>query len=419
MTGDSYYDLPFDAGPVEWIPEHGLGSHPDPDSESASCVNCTTTVDVNPDTRLCPECSASPLGIRVAAAELLRRDLGESYADGAAPALSSRVGDVDGATFALDAPKTIPAIWGHRTEVIWAEGEPTVIYAPDGVGKTTIAQQLMLRRIGIGQPELLGLPVAAIPDGKKILYLALDRPRQASRSLRRMVSEDDRGMLFERLAVWRGSVPFDIVRNPGSLAAFALERNAGAVVIDSVKDIAANLSDEETGMAIHRAWQLCIEAEVEVLALHHPRKAQPGNKRPTALSDVYGSRWITAGCGSVILVWGEAGDPVVEFVHLKQPADTVGPFKLLHNNQAGAVEVTDRDPDPIDLVVGWVGPAPTVREVAAKVLLKPPGDVKPNEKEKVRRRLNIGVSDGRLTTDDIEVDGRREVIYFVTQGTAR
>lgn len=328
------------------------------------------------------------------------------------------VGDVDGATFALDASSTVAAVWGAGTGVLWPEGEPTMLYGPDGVGKTTIAQQVGLRRIGIGEPELLGLPVAALPDGKKLLYLALDRPRQASRSLRRMVAERDRETLRDRLAVWRGSVPFNILLDPADLVEFALERDVGALIIDSVKDLAPKLSDEETGMAIHRAWQLCVEAGVDVLALHHPRKAQPNNKRPIALSDVYGSRWITAGCGSIILVWGDAGDPIVDLSHLKQPADIVGPFKLLHDNRAGSVIVTDRTPDAIDLVAGWVGPGPTVREVAALVYGKSPDDVKPNEKEKVRRRLNTGVEAGRLRVLEVEGDDRETQVYLPAEEAA-
>jgi replicative DNA helicase len=331
----------------------------------------------------------------------------------------TRVGDVDGATFALDAPSTIAALWGERSYVLWPEGEPTMLYGPDGVGKTTIAQQLALRRIGVGEPKLLGRPVAPVADGKRVLYLALDRPRQAARSIRRMVAEEHRATLRDRLLVWRGSVPFDIVRDPESLAAFASDRNADSLVIDSVKDLAGNLSDEEVGMAIHRAWQLCVEAGIDVLGLHHPRKAQPGNKRPTALADVYGSRWITAGCGSIILVWGEAGDPVVDLVHLKQPADVVGPLTLLHDNRAGAVTVADEPPDPVDLVLGWVGPGPTVREVAAKVYGKSVDSVKRNEKERVRRRLAIGVADDRLRTLEVESEGGETLVYMAANGGAR
>jgi hypothetical protein len=68
------------------------------------------------------------------------------------------VSDVDGAAFALDAPDHVPAIWGADNRVLWAKGEPAMIYGPQGVGKTTIAQQLVLRRIGLGR-ELLGEPV--------------------------------------------------------------------------------------------------------------------------------------------------------------------------------------------------------------------------------------------------------------------
>src|SRR5207248_1735381 len=109
----------------------------------------------------------------------------------------------------------------------------------------------------------------------------------------------------------------------------------------SLKDLVPKLSDEDTGSAIHRAWQACVEAGQEVFALHHPRKAQADNKKPRTLADVYGSRWITAGCGSVLLLWGDAGDPIVEFEHLKQPADAVGPFKLLHDNRSGTTSVVD------------------------------------------------------------------------------
>jgi hypothetical protein len=234
-----------------------------------------------------------------------------------------RTGDISGAAFALDAPTRIASIWGSGTNVLWAAGEPALLYGPDGVGKTTLTQQLVLRLVGIGPPRLLG---HAVPRAEgKVLYLALDRHPQAARSMRRMVTEQDRETLDERFVVWQGTAPFDLVRHPESLAEFAHERGAGVVVIDSLKDIAPKLSDEDTGGAINRAWQLCVEAGVEVLSLHHPRKAQADNKKPRTLADVYGSRWLTAGCGSVLLLWGDAGDPVVELGISNSPPTSSGP----------------------------------------------------------------------------------------------
>ena len=318
----------------------------------------------------------------------------------------ARIGDIDGAAFALDAPSEIDAIWGAKASVLWPAGEPTMIYGPDGVGKTAIAQQLMLRRAGIGAPELLDRPV--VPAEGKVLYLALDRPQQAARSIRRMVSEQDRGTLGERLAVWRGSLPFDLLRTPDSLATFASDRGATTVVVDSLKDLVPKLSDEDTGMAVHRAWQLCVEAGIEVLSLHHPRKAQADNKKPRQLADVYGSRWLTAGCGSVLLLWGEAGDPVVELQHLKQPADIVGPLTLLHDNQAGTTTVIDAD-DVVRLVAGHLGPPPTAADIAALLF----GKEKPNrnEVEKARRRLNAAVEAGRLRRRDVPAERGEKVAY--------
>jgi integrase len=48
--------------------------------------------------------------------------------------------------------------------------------------------------------------------------------------------------------------------------------------------------------------QLYVAAGVEVLALHHQRKAQGDNKRPRALSDVYGSLRISE---LTALMWRE------------------------------------------------------------------------------------------------------------------
>ena len=53
---------------------------------------------------------------------------------------------LDGAAFALDAPTHVEAVWGDGSRVLWAQGEPLMIAGPDGVGKTTIGQQLTLAR---------------------------------------------------------------------------------------------------------------------------------------------------------------------------------------------------------------------------------------------------------------------------------
>jgi replicative DNA helicase len=55
---------------------------------------------------------------------------------------------------------------------------------------------------------------------------------------------------------------------------------------------------------------------------------------------VYGSAWITAGAGSVVLLWGEPGALTQELIHLKHPVDPLGPFMVDIDNHAGTMEIS-------------------------------------------------------------------------------
>ena len=318
---------------------------------------------------------------------------------------------VDGASFALDTPEEVPAVWGEGQMIAWAQGEPAMLVAPEGVGKTSVAQQLALRRIGLGSAELLGMPVAR--DPRKTLYIAADRPRQAARSLSRMVSEEDRELLAERLTVWKGPLPFDIGLEPERLAVFAAELGAGTVIVDSLKDVARDLSKDETGSRVNLALQHVIAAGIEVLTDHHQRKGQDG-KKPQKLDDVYGSTWITAGAGSVLLLWGEPGDSIVDLHHLKQPAEDIGPLKLRHDHARGATSLHESG-DLFELVQQSRNGVTVVE--AARHLFGMTEPL-PNDVEKARRKLERFTSEkriGRLDGDSpgaptryLPLDRRRE-----------
>ncbi len=248
---------------------------------------------------------------------------------------------VDGGAFVLDAPEHIPAIWGAGTDVLWAQGESLLVCGPQGVGKSTVVQQLALARCGVGPLTVAGQLVTPDSD-RRVLYLAMDRPAQIARSMRRMVREASRADLVDRFRVWAGPLPFSVLDEPAALLALARENDAGTVVIDSLKDLAAPLSEEKVGAGVNQTLQYLVAAGIEVVGAHHQRKATSDNKKPTSLSDVYGSTWITSGAGSVVLLWGQAGDPVVELTHIKQPADEVGPLQLVHDHDAGTTTVLER-----------------------------------------------------------------------------
>jgi hypothetical protein len=300
--------------------------------------------------------------------------------NGQAPADELRARMLAGGQFILDAPEEIPAVWGTAGQVAWAQGEPCLIVGPAGVGKTTVAGQLVKARLELGS-AVLGMPVT--PGKRRVLYLACDRPEQFRRSLRRMVSEADRAELDARLVVWKGPPPGDCAKHPETLLRMAEAADADTVIGDSLKDLAIGLSEDEVGAGLNRAHQRLVAEGIEYLGLHHQRKNSAGGGKPTKLEDVYGSTWITAGAGSVILLWGEAGDSIVELSHLKQPDQPIGPWKILHDHDSGVSSVQDR----VDLVhLATISPSGITAKDAAVALF---GSLKPsdNEVEKARRQL--------------------------------
>jgi replicative DNA helicase len=302
----------------------------------------------------------------------------------------TRTRTVDGATFVLNVPDRIPAVWGDDNGVAWAEGEGLMLVGPDGVGKTSVAQQLVLARIGI-RDGLLGIPVK--PAAGRVLYIAADRPRQAASSLRRMVMNEHTDQLRDGLIVWRGPLEFDVTKEPRALREFVDSiGNVSDVVVDSLKDIAPDLAKDETGSRVSIAFQELIASGYELLVLHHQRKEQQNAAKPKRLADVYGSRWLTAGMGSVLLLWGEPGDLVVEFKHLKQPEAEIGPFNLVHDHGHGITVIQDR----IDLAEA-VRRAPhgyTVQDAA--ILLFETATPSKNQIEKARRALSKLADAGRV-----------------------
>lgn len=296
----------------------------------------------------------------------------------------------DGARFILDAPDSPPPIWGSGEQIAWAKGEALLLCGPDGVGKTTLAQQIVRARLGIGDPTLLGLTIE--PSARRVLYVAADRPSQAQRSMARMFSEADRATLSERLVVWRGPLPHDLAKAPDFLAVIAELYDADTVVLDSLKDAAMDLSKDETGSRLNQSIQTALAEGIEVLGLHHQRKAQAGAGAPRALADVYGSRWLTAGAGSVLMLWGEPGDSVVELRHLKQPLEDIGPLQIHHDHHAGVSQVLDHV--SVYEVVQRATNGATAGAVAITFYGKP--DPGKNEIEKVRRQLERLVREGQL-----------------------
>ena len=243
----------------------------------------------------------------------------------------------------LDKPADVEALWGSDEAVAWAKGEALLIAGGDGSGKSLLAHNLIARLIGVTRDPLLGM---SVPERQRVVYFAQDRPRQARRSLKRFFGEVDRDELAERLVVIDRTVPL-IDTYPEMFRDAGVIHDADVVIVDSLKDIASKLSDEEVGSAIKRAYQMALEEDIEVVLLHHDRKASSADrkKRILGLDDIYGSRFIRAGCGSVLALNGGSGDPIVELRQVKTPVGVeVGPLQVSIDFETGGMsEVAGTD----------------------------------------------------------------------------
>ncbi len=311
----------------------------------------------------------------------------------------------------LDEPAVPPSLWGRGSQVLASSGEATMIVGPDGVGKTTLAGVLLRAQLGLGpgpagQPrEVLGYPVALLPPGKRVLYLAMDRPRQAKRSLARLFSPADRGALDGRLVLWEGPPPDDLAADPPLLAGMCRAAGAAVCYVDSLKDAALGISEDRTGAAWNRARQLAISGGTELFELHHPRKATGDNPKPRNLEDVYGSRWLTAGAGSVIFLWGKPGDAVVELYHRKQPAGEIPPLHMTIDAEHGTVSA-EASADIASLIAAsGLGAGAFTVHAAAQLMA---GTLTPdrNQTEKARRQLKAMEAEGRAAVVDPGAQGR-------------
>lgn len=232
----------------------------------------------------------------------------------------------------------LPAIWGPPEAPLWMPGESLMVAGPSGVGKSTLAQQLVSARIGLSD-NVLGYPVQ--DDGGRVLYLAMDRSAQVYRMLRRHVPEDDRRarMIFrERIVLRGGRAPVSMTdeRHVDWLLEQAQLFGATTVVLDSLKNVVLKPSDEGLAAGYDATRQALMNERINLIEIHHTRKrSAEGRTQRGVQDDVYGSMTFSAGAGSILLLTPDKDEGKVWLQQVKSLAGTYRPTLLELNGSTG------------------------------------------------------------------------------------
>ena len=315
---------------------------------------------------------------------------------------------VRGGSFVFDVPDDGGALWGGGDQIAWAMGESCMLYSPPGVGKTTLAGLLVRGRLGLSD-TVLGMPIK--PGAGRVLYLAMDRPQQIARALRRQFAPEERAHLDERLVVLRGPLPTSLAAVPTLLRDLAREHGADTIIVDSLKDAAPRLAEDEGGLTYNAARQHALSDGVELLELHHARKASGDGRRALTMDDVYGSTWLSAGAGGILALTGEHGADVVEVASVKTARGDVGPLRVRIDRTLGHMQLEDT----LSILDALSGQGSLLAHEVARIVHG--REATPAETQKARRQLDLQVTGGTVEAVKIkaETGGKDRTAYRLAE----
>jgi archaellum biogenesis ATPase FlaH len=192
----------------------------------------------------------------------------------------------------------------QRSGIMILAGEP-------GVGKSQLSMQFLMA-MAVGAEKYLDFPILA---GRKSLFVSLEMPTVELKSLFQSMlttySEIERQQLDENL-YWidRGeSINFRNEKVRNLVEGIIEEHGIELIVIDSMSKMGIHKMQDEEQILEMMGWfdHVRTKHNCSIWIIHHNRKSN-SDRKADSQDDVYGSRFITAGATSVVVMSRAKGE---------------------------------------------------------------------------------------------------------------
>ena len=183
-----------------------------------------------------------------------------------------------------------------------------IVASSPGVGKTQFSLQLAIA-CALGIPFLNYKPVKAM----RITVLSLEMSHAALKlfmaTMNKRYSEDEYKMLTDNLSIipLGQQTALDQKDTRELIHTILEDTKPEGVIIDSLAKLSGKALDELTAKTLNNEIGIIRKKfNCFVWVIHHNRKANADNKRPTNQGDVYGNQYIVAEATSVLILYKES-----------------------------------------------------------------------------------------------------------------
>lgn len=200
------------------------------------------------------------------------------------------------------------------------EGMGMIASAP-GVGKTQYSLQLAIH-VATGE-EFLGYEMAD-PNGQKVVFFSLEMDHISLKHFIETMSvdftEEKKAKLQENLLIvpLGEALPISRPETMKFMHTILDDVKPQGIFFDALSKLNQGKFNPETAVALNDFYaSVRNRYECFIWVVHHNRKANGDNAKPTELEDVYGDVYLTTDMSTVVTLWEEEGKIEMNVVKLR------------------------------------------------------------------------------------------------------